>query len=733
MRFSQFSGKYVKFAVYLTIVVLLNLVGLTLFFRMDLTANKVYSISDASRQVVATLSEPLTINVFFTKNLPAPHNNTERYLHDLLEEYSYHANQFFNYRFYDVNPDEGDVSPETKRNQDLAKDYGIFPVQIQAIEKDEVKFMKAYMGLVLIHGDIIEKVPNILNTDGLEYTLTTAIQKLNNKVSALLALPEKVKVKLFLSSSLNQVAPFMGLNQLPEVPARIERIVQSANEKTYGKLDYRFFDPSRDPSLENAAQSYQILQLNWPSLQKNNIAAGKGYAGLVMEYQQKAVNIPLIQVFKIPIIGTQYKLANLDQMETIINSSLEALIDINQDLGLLSGFGSVDLTGTGAPTPPGQQAGGPQQSFNKLASQNYSIKAIDLSEEGLPDSLQCLVLPGPTEALSDHDLFLIDQFLMQGKSLAIFLDAFKEVMPDQQQRMNMGMQGPTYLPLKTGLEKLLNHYGISINQSLVMDENCYKQTMGAQFGGGERPIYFAPLIRNKNINNDLAFMQNIKGLIAVKLSPLTLDLNRIKANDLKATQIFSSSEKSWEMKGRINLNPMFIRPPQTGEKQKSFPLAYLIEGSFPSYFTGKPIPEKIVEADDPQKTLPSGDAEEPATGELSKIKDQRPFVAQGQPGKIFLLASTEMIKDNVIDAQGRNPNDMFIMNIIDYLNGREEVAVMRSKSQRFNPLDDTHAGTKTFVKTFNIAGLPILVVFFGLGVWLRRHSRKKRIQAMFQK
>ena len=157
MQFAQFSGKYIKFLVYLTIVVLINLVGLTLFFRLDLTANKVYSISAASRQVVATLSEPLTINVFFTKNLPAPHNNTERYLHDLLEEYSYHANQFFNYRFYDVNPDEGDVSPETKRNQDLAKDYGIFPVQIQAIEKDEVKFMKAYMGLVLIHGDIIEK------------------------------------------------------------------------------------------------------------------------------------------------------------------------------------------------------------------------------------------------------------------------------------------------------------------------------------------------------------------------------------------------------------------------------------------------------------------------------------------------------------------------------------------------------------------------------------------------
>ena len=211
---------------------------------MDLTRNQIYSISKASQQVVATLSEPLTIKVFFTKNLPAPHNNTERYLHDLLEEYSYHANQYFNYRFYDVNPDEGDVTPETKRNQELAKDYGIFPVQIQAIENDEVKFMKAYMGLVLIHGDIIEKVPNILNTDGLEYKLTTAMKKLNNKVSALLHLTSDIQVKLFLSSSLKRVAPFMGLNELPAYPEKIKKIVETINKSNYGKLEYTYIDPS---------------------------------------------------------------------------------------------------------------------------------------------------------------------------------------------------------------------------------------------------------------------------------------------------------------------------------------------------------------------------------------------------------------------------------------------------------------------------------------------------------
>ena len=228
-----FTGRFVKFIIYAVVVVLVNMAGMTLFFRVDLTQNEMYSISEASQSVIETLSEPLTIKVFFTKNLPAPHNNTERYLQDLLEEYGNYANRFFNYRFYDVTAESGDISPGAKENQELAKNYGIMPVQIQAIEKDEVKFLKAYMGMVIIHGDIIERIPTITSTDGLEYRLTTAIQKLNNKVSALIGLQEKIQVRLFLSSSLKRMAPLMNLDELPKLPDTIGDVVEKLNGKTY--------------------------------------------------------------------------------------------------------------------------------------------------------------------------------------------------------------------------------------------------------------------------------------------------------------------------------------------------------------------------------------------------------------------------------------------------------------------------------------------------------------------
>jgi ABC-2 type transport system permease protein len=730
------SDKYLKFIIYLVVIVLVNVAGITLFFRMDLTKNKIYSISSASKKVVETLSEPLTVNVFFTKDLPSPHNNTERYLHDLLAEYAIHANKYFNYRFFDVNPEEGEITDETKENQQLASNYGIHPIQIQAIEEDEVKFQKAYMGLVLIHGDLIERVPTITSTEGLEYKLTTAIQKMNNKISALLSLPGQINIKLFLSSSLEAVGPYMGIRNLSNIPDEMKATIEKLNQKNYGKLEFEHLNPTQDQALEELSKKYNIMTLSWPALSEGKVPPGKGAIGLVMEYSDKSLTVPLLQVIRLPIIGTQYQLSDMAEMEETINGNIERLIDINKDIGYLADHGTLSLTGASPANPMQRPDQDSATNFRTMISQTYSLKNINLKDQSIPENLNSMVIARPTEKFSDYELYQIDQFLMQGKSLALVLDRFNEVMPGGQQGMNPG-QPPMFIPLDTGLEKLLAHYGIRIQQSFVLDENCFRQQMPAQFGGGDQPIYYAPLIKNRFINKDLDFMKNIKVLVAIKISPLELISENIKQNALTPYKLIASSEKSWQLRDRINLNPMFLKPPPSSEEMQSYPLAYLIEGEFPSYFAGKPVPVKEVDekkTDKDEKTeneSESKTAEKPSGIDLSKIERSGQFLAKGKPGKIFLMASADMLKNNVLDAEGQSSNATFVMNVIDYLNGREDVAVMRGKEQRFNPLEDTQAATKTFVKAFNIAGLPILVVIFGLGVWFRRHSRKKQIQMMF--
>jgi len=359
---------------------------------MDLTENKIFSISAASNKVVATLSEPLTINVFFTKNLPSPHNNTERYLHDLLAEYAIHADKFFNYRFFDVSPEEGEITDETKENQQLASNYGIHPIQIQAIEKDEVKFQKAYMGLVLIHGDLIERIPTITSTEGLEYKLTTAIQKMNNKISALLSLPGKIHIKLFLSSSLESVGPYIGISNLSRIPDEMKTIVEKLNRKNYGKLEFEFLNPTQDQALQAVLQKYNIMTLSWPALSKGEVPPGKGAIGLVMEYGDKSLTVPLLRVIQLPIIGTQYQLSDMAEMEKAIDGNIERLIDINEDIGYLADHGTLSLTGASPANPVQRQGQDSAANFRTMVSQTYTFKNINLKDQTIPENLNSLVI-----------------------------------------------------------------------------------------------------------------------------------------------------------------------------------------------------------------------------------------------------------------------------------------------------------------------------------------------------
>jgi ABC-type uncharacterized transport system involved in gliding motility auxiliary subunit len=727
---AQPYAKYIKFAVYALIVVLVNLAGLTLFFRADLTKNKVYSLSPVSEEMAATLTEPLTIKVFFTKDLPAPHNTTELYLRDLLNEYALQNKPKFKVRFYNVSAETEGLNDEARENQQMAREYGIQPVQIQIVEKDELKFKQAYMGLVLIHGDIIERIPTITTTDGLEYQLTTAIQKLNHKVSALLALEQKVRVTVVLSSSFYKVAPMLGLKELDQYAERVKAVVEGMKAKTYDRLEFQYIDPSAAPEKLQTLGDLAAMSYTWPDIPQAKIAAGEGIIGMLMRYKDQIREIPLLRVVRIPIFGDQYQLTPIEQIEDLVSTNLDRLININEEIAYLSGFGTLSMGDGGMPLG-GQEEG--LNRFGELLSQSYALKAVNLDEAPVPEGIKTLIVARPTETLSDYALFQLDQALMRGTNLALFVDALQEQR--QNQGLMMGNQQMRFHePLKTGLEQMLAHYGVRIKESFVMDENCYREQKPAQQGGGDQPIYFIPRIENANINKELDYLENIKGLYAFLVSPLELDDQRIGEQKLAVHKLFSSSKRSWEMRDRIILNPMFIQPPASDAEMASRPLAYLLEGEFSSYFKGKPMPEKPAEPKPEEAVPPVEDDQNQATPTPTPapLKGQSQVLEKSAPAKIFVIASAKMIGDQLMDEQGQGPNTVFVLNMIDALNGREAVAGMRGKAQRLNPLQPIGGGTKALIKAANIAGLPIVVVLFGLLVWWRRHARTKKIQTLFQ-
>jgi ABC-2 type transport system permease protein len=727
--------KYYKFILYFIVVVLINVVGITLFFRADLTSNGLYSLSKASKEVVSSLKAPLTVNVFFSKNLPPPYNNIELYLHDLLAEYEIYSNRNLSYRFYDVTASEGDVNPEAEENRKIAQSYGIYPVSVQKFEQDETKVQRAYMGIALIHGDLVEKIPAVTSTDRLEYSITSAVRKMVDKISALQSLQEKIKVTLVLSSSLSQIARWINLEGIRDLKDRIGQVVDRLNGKNFGRLEFVHIDPSMGEGNPAQLEEYEKRYvLEWPQLTAPDgtiIPAGKGMIVVFMSYGAKAIERGLLSQVLAPTpqgLRRQYVIESMENIERFINDNIENLIDIHEDLGYLSSHGAPSLMRSYMP----EQQMLPQKPetlmrFNELLSREYTVKEITLENE-IPESIDTLIIAGPKSNFNDWELFQIDQFLMKGKSLAIFLDAFREIQPQQRG----GFQQPVYLPINTGLEKLLDHYGLKVKKSYLLDENCF---INRGRNTDDMPIYFAPIIQNEKINHSLKFMENLKQLIVIKSSPLEADNEKIKRNDLKLEEVFASSDKSWEMSGRINLMPFMIQPPTDEKQKKSQPLAYLLEGEFPGYFADKPVPEKPKKEENKAE---EGGAEKKEAGKPEEVKPDVPVtkargvLSRGKPGKIFLIGTAEILKDNALDEEGVSTNAVFLMNTLDYLNNREDNAVMRGKNQWFNPLkSDIKPAARTRVKIFNIGGLPALFILFGIMVWIYRNARKKRIQAMF--
>jgi gliding-associated putative ABC transporter substrate-binding component GldG len=152
------------------IAVVINLIGLRLFARADLTENKIYTLSDASRNVVANLEDRLTVKAYFTKDLPPPYNANARYVKDALEDYRSYGQGNFVYEFIDP-ADEAALEQEAQR-------YRVQPAQVNVMEKDNLQVKKVYMGLVLIYGAKNETIPLIQTVDNFEYEMTSTIKRL---------------------------------------------------------------------------------------------------------------------------------------------------------------------------------------------------------------------------------------------------------------------------------------------------------------------------------------------------------------------------------------------------------------------------------------------------------------------------------------------------------------------------------------------------------------------------
>lgn len=667
------------FALFIVFLLLLNIVSYNSFFRLDLTEPKSYSLSKPSKQVVKNLQEPLTIRVFFDKNLPTPYNSVAQYVEDLLAEYDGVANKNFSVINMDLSKEESLA---------MASDYGLSQIQIQEIKNNEVGFKQVYMGLVLSYGDSIETLDSITSTEGFEYKLTTKISKMISTADTLANLKqdEKINVTLYFSPVLKN----MGISGCAELEEIVETTFKEVNKQNKDRLDYKVVNPSESETIE-FVQKYGIQAIQYKSENQQKVAA----LGLVVEYNDDFRVIP-VQIER-SLFG--YVVSGLETIGESINESLQSLMSNVQSIGYVTGHGELSLQDE-------RQA----LNFNKMVSAHYQIEELNLVENDIPMNMSCIVINGPKADFAEEELYKIDQFIMRGGNVMFFVDSLVE-------QGGSPYQAAEYVPNELNIDKLLNKYGVKRNYDYVMDTNCYT-TSSPEYG--KVNLYWAPIMQKDSLAKKSVITQNLGYLIFLQNG--SLDISGAENNsNLKSTVLVKSSPESWAQSERIMLNPIFMTPPEAGNFAPQN-LAVMIEGKFDSAYTEKPEFEPSDE---------SAEATENQTKDENQLTTENHLASAKLPGKIFVTGSSYVTTYQILDGQDTSPISMFFLNVIDYLNGNEEVCTMRTKGLGINVLTIKSPALATIAKYFNQFGLVILVAVAGLIVVRSRAKRRKQIREKY--
>ncbi len=152
------------------ILVFINLVSEQFFFRLDFTEDNQYTLSKATKDIMESLENPITVKAYFSENLPPDIAKTRKSFEEYLIEYARLSNNNLVYEF--INPNEN----EDQEKQ--AIEAGINPVMINVREKDQMKQQKAFLGAVLELEEQKEIIPFMQPGAPLEYLLSSSIKKI---------------------------------------------------------------------------------------------------------------------------------------------------------------------------------------------------------------------------------------------------------------------------------------------------------------------------------------------------------------------------------------------------------------------------------------------------------------------------------------------------------------------------------------------------------------------------
>ncbi|ADB40883.1 gliding motility-associated ABC transporter substrate-binding protein GldG [Spirosoma linguale] len=280
-------------------LIAINVLSAFVFFRVDLTQEKRYTLSEATQTLLADLPDAIHVDVYLTGDLPPGFKRLENAVRETLDEFSARAGKTITYRFID--PDLITNPEEKNKLIDKLQQRGLLPTNLFANESGKRTEKLVFPGAIVsykgqetaalfLKGNKTASPEEQLNQsyEGVEFQLASTIRRLtqtegNRRRVGLLYSHTQVPPSRFadLLASVQQnydlffidmskPGPIAGLDVVlvpkPDKPFTEDEIFKLDQYVVNGGRALFFVDGQRVDSVNNQGTYAQPLSLNLDDL-----------------------------------------------------------------------------------------------------------------------------------------------------------------------------------------------------------------------------------------------------------------------------------------------------------------------------------------------------------------------------------------------------------------------------------------------------------------------------------
>lgn len=169
--------------IFLAFLVVINFLALQSPIYFDLTEEKIYTTSDATKDILKNLENEVSVNFYISKDLPQDVIGVKTQLRDFMNQYEDIAGSKLKVSYL-----EPENTPE--KVQELAE-IGIPQIQFNVIEKDKYEVRQGFFGVEIVSekDDEIKRevIPIIQAIDSWEYDFISAVYSVSREKEEIIA------------------------------------------------------------------------------------------------------------------------------------------------------------------------------------------------------------------------------------------------------------------------------------------------------------------------------------------------------------------------------------------------------------------------------------------------------------------------------------------------------------------------------------------------------------------